>query len=76
MKIKFAFILLIISPLLAHSQQLDGYDGVSKLQQQVWMDKKLESAIQDIQMLKEPPVFLKSFIPEIFILAIKHVYSG
>ncbi len=61
MRIKYAFIFLIIYPVLAHAQLPYGYDAVSKMQQQVWMDKKLASADPGYSNVKGTPNIFQEF---------------
>jgi hypothetical protein len=58
----FSFLILLISPLLAFTQDLPaGYDVVSKMQQQVWMDKKLAAADPNYSNVKGTPDIFEKF---------------
>ena len=62
MKSGLIFILVIMYPALALPQDLPaGYDAVSQLQQQVWMDKKLESANPDYTNVNGTPNIFQQF---------------
>ena len=63
MRRKFRFILIIIlNPALLFAQQLpDGYDAISNLQQQVLMNKKLESTISGYENVKGTPLLFEKF---------------
>ena len=63
MRLKCRFILIIIlNPALLLAQQVpDGYAAISNLQQQVLMNKKLESTISGYENVKGTPLLFEKF---------------
>ena len=63
MRRKFRFILIIIlNPALLLAQQLpNGYDAISNLQQQVFMNKKLETSIAGYENVRGTPLLFEKF---------------
>jgi hypothetical protein len=63
MRRKLNFILIIVlNPALLTAQQLpDGYDAISKLQQQVWMNKKLVATGTGYGNVKGTPLLFEEF---------------
>lgn len=62
MKLSLSVALIVICAAPAFSQNLPaGYDAVSKMQQQVWMDKKLAAANPDYSNINGTPYVFEDF---------------
>ena len=62
MKLLTVIILFVLLPVFTMAQVLpDGYDAVTKIQQQVWMDKKLSAANPEYSNVQGTPYILKEF---------------
>jgi len=69
--------IIILHPVIIFSQQLpDGYDGVSNLQQQVWMNKRLAQTNSGYSNVQGTPLVFKEFHTGNFYFSNKTCISG